>query len=186
MFNAISDLYPPDARSNMSPSCDYQNWLQIWPNVFLGNEIKTWTRSTIFKTFLLLVSLSLHAIDVLPRDQMSALQHQMNWTDRHMTLQTFVCASRAEIEIHLEWRTLAHPSGSSSSIYQYHNRVCPCSISFPPPTETIIYAVTFWSHFLQKLERKSSPYIHPHLIHHLDSYLNNMNLKQVSTSNVQH
>lgn len=186
MFNAILDSYSPDARNNMSPTCDYQNWLQIWPNVFLGSKIKTWMRSTIFKTFLLLVSLSLLAIDVLPRETRCQL------SNTRCTEQAGTCLCShlyALLELRLKsilsWRALAHSSGSSRSIYRYHNKKSVhVQVAFPP-TETIIYTVTFWSHFLLKLERKSSPCTYPHLIHHLDLYLNNMNLKQVSPSNVQ-
>lgn len=187
MFNAIPDFYPPDARNNMSPMFDYQNWLQIWPNVFVGSKIKTWMRSTIFKTFLLLVSLSLHAIDVLPRETRCHL------SNTRCTEQAGTClCSHLYVLLELRqkfilsWRALAHSSGSSRSIYQYHNKKSVrVQVAFPP-TETISYAVTFWSHFLLKLERKSSLYTYTHLIHHLDSYLNNMNLKQAPISNVQH
>lgn len=123
MLNAISDLHQPDARSNMSPACNYQNWLQIRPNVFLGSKIKNLKRSTIFKTFLLLVSLSLHAIDVLPRETRCQLP------STRCTEQAVTCLSAA---IYMQpWSWVTNPSWvegtgsflrSSRSIYQYHNK----------------------------------------------------------------
>lgn len=67
MFNTIPDFFPLDASSNMSLTCDYQNWWQTRPNVSWSSKTKTWMRSTIFKSFLLLLSLSLHVDNGLPR-----------------------------------------------------------------------------------------------------------------------
>lgn len=183
IFNAISDLYQPDARSNMSPTCDYQNWLQVWPNVFLGSKIKTWMRSMIFKTFFLLVSLSLHAIDVFPErpDVSSPAPDALN-RQAHVSADICMCS----------WSWDRNPSWlegagsflrSSRSIYQYHNKSLP-KFRLPPPRNHYLC-----SHFLKSLSFKAGEknlHSTSTLIHHLDPYLFNMNLKQVSTTNVQH
>lgn len=152
VFNAIPDFYPPDARSNMSPTFDNQNLLQIWPNVFLGSKIKTWMRSTIFKTFLLLVSLSLHAMDVLPRETRCQLSNT-RCTEQGSTClcsHLYVLLELRQKSI-LSWRALAHSSGSSRSIYQYHNKksVHPYSGCFSPQRNHYLC-----SHFLKSLSFK--------------------------------
>ena len=38
MFSRISGLYPPDARSTLSPSCDNQKCLQKLPNIWEGGK----------------------------------------------------------------------------------------------------------------------------------------------------